>query len=99
MEDQADLCFTSVRQATSSREKIYLLHRHSGHPSFALMKDYFPTLLSGMNAKTLTCEACQLAKHRCSSFKLLNVRCLRSFECVHSYVRGPCSIPSVGGNM
>ena len=69
-----------------------------GHPSFVLMKDYFPTMLSDIDVNSLSCEACQLAKHKGSSFKALSIRCLRSFDCVHSDVWGPCSIPSIGGN-
>ena len=62
LEDQANLCFTSVRQTTSSM----------GHPSFVSMKGYFSTLFCDIDIDTLSCTACQLAKHKRSSFKMLN---------------------------
>ena len=98
LEDQADLCFTSVHQTTTSRVKIYPAHRRMGHPSFVLMKDYFPSMFCDIDVNTLSCEACQLAKHKLSPSKALNIRCLHSFDCVHSDVWAPCSIPSIGGN-
>ena len=61
------------------------------------MNDYFPTMLSDIDNDTLSCEACQLAKHK-HSFKVSNVRCLCFFECVQSDVWGPCSSPKNGGN-
>ena len=82
LEDQANLCLTSVHETTSSREKLYLAHRWMGHPSFVLMKEYFPTMFSDIDVNTLSCESCQLAKHKRSPFKALNIRCLRSFDCV-----------------
>ena len=83
LEDQADLCYTSMCQTTSSWEKkIYILRRRLGVPSFVLMKEYFCELFSDIDVDTLSWTAYLLAEHQQSSFKVLNVRCLHSFECV-----------------
>ena len=75
-----------------SEERVLLLHRRLGHPSFHLLKQTHPTLFHRINIENLICESCQFAKHKRSSFPYTNHRYSSAFECVHSDVWGPCSI-------
>ena len=47
-------------------------------------------MFGGIEVSKVSCEGYQLAKHKCSSFKNLNDRCLNPFECIHSDVWEPC---------
>ena len=80
-----------VVYSTQSDQRAILLHRRLGHPSFHILKSVYPTLFKGANIETLTCEACQFAKHKRASFPQSTHRYLTPFECIHSDVWGPCS--------
>ena len=75
-----------------SEERVILLQRRLGHPSFHLLKQTHPTLFHEIYIENLICEPCQFAKHKRSSFPYTNHRYSSAFECVHSDVWGPCSI-------
>ena len=68
-----------------------------GHPPFELLKTWYPSIFVRIEVSKLFFEACQMEKHKRSSFKNLNDRCLSPFECIHSDVWGPCPIPSISG--
>ena len=53
-----------VAYNTQSEQSVILLHRGLGHPSFHLLKNTHPTLFKGLHIESLTCEACQFAKHK-----------------------------------
>ena len=74
-----------------------MLHMHMGHPHFELLKTCYPSMFGGIEVSKLFCKVCQLGKHKRSSFKNMNDRCLSLFECIHKDVWGPCLIPSISG--
>ena len=80
-----------VVYSTQSDQRAILVHRRLGHPSFHILKSVYPTLFKGVNIETLTCEACQFAKHKRASFPQSTHRYLTPFKCIHSDVWGPCS--------
>ena len=75
-----------VAYNTQSEQSAILLHRRLGHPSFYLLKNTHPTLFKGLDIESLTCEACQFAKHKRTPFPQTNHRLLSTFECIHSDV-------------
>ena len=80
-----------VVYSTQRDQRVILLHRQLGHPSFHILKSVYPTLFNGINIETLTCEACQFSKHKRASFPQSNHRYLSTFECIHSDVWGSYS--------
>ena len=50
-------------------ETLELLHRRMGLPAFEVLRWSFPSLCKNVDMRNLFCEACDLAKHRRSSFK------------------------------
>ena len=74
-----------------------MLHMRVDHPPFESLKTCYPSMFGGIEVYKLSCEACQLTKHKHYSFKNLNDRCLNPFECIHSDVWGPCPILSIFG--
>ena len=80
-------CLTSVDQSKMVAH-IQVQHQRMGYPAFVLLEKTFPFLFKGFTSRELTCEACQLAKHKRTSFKSLNDRSLIAFECVLSDVWG-----------
>ena len=75
-----------------------LYHSRFGHPSFGLLKLWFPSLFCRLDEATLFCETCQLAKHKRVSFIHVRVRCSFPFYCIHSDLRGPSPITGVQGH-
>jgi hypothetical protein len=70
-------------------------HFHLGHPSLAKLKFSTPTL---SHVPSLECEACQLRKHRHSSFSSSGPsRQSKSFDLVHTDIWGPSRISTLNG--
>ena len=80
-----------MRQGAAAEDRVLMLHMRMGHPPFELLNTFYPSMFGGIEVSKLFCEACQLAKHKRSSFKSLNDRCLSPFECIHSDVWGHVS--------
>ena len=66
-------CFMVQRSLHSvdeqRRGRLVLTHHRLGHPPFSTLRRLFPSLCTGLDLQTIVCEACQLAKHRRSSFR------------------------------
>ena len=79
-------------------ETLELLHRCMGHPTFELLRWSFPSLYKNVDMRNVFYDACELAKHRRSSFKSSDERCLKPFERIHSDVWGPCHVQGLNGH-
>ncbi|XP_078437813.1 uncharacterized protein LOC144708393 [Wolffia australiana] len=89
----------SLRPADEQRRgRLHLTHQRLRHPSFAILKRLFPTLFVGLDPKTIVCEACQLAKHRRSSFPSSQSHTSTPLLRIHSDVWGPAPKPSLQGH-
>ena len=55
----------------------------------------FPYLFQGLDISEFHCETCELAKHTCVSFPIINKRSSHPFHLIHSDVWGPSTIPNV----
>ena len=97
LDEVTSTCLASVDQSKMVAQ-IQLQHQRMGHPAFGLLEKTFPFLFNRFTSRELTCEVCQLAKHKRTSFKPLNDRSLIAFECVHSNVWGPVQVPGISGH-
>ena len=79
-------------------ETLELLHRCMGQPAFEVLRWSFPSLCKNVDMRNLFREACELAKHRRSSFKSSDERCLMPFERIHSDVWVPCHMQGLNGH-
>ena len=77
-----------VVSMNSADEKIHLLHRRLGHPSFATMKNMYPDLFGRISLNTVFCEACQLAQLKHNTYVLPNNRCTSPFQLIHCDILG-----------
>ncbi|CAL8995150.1 unnamed protein product [Prunus brigantina] len=85
---------TSVEKKTS---EVWLWHRRLGHASFGYLQKLFPSLFSGLESSSFTCDICELAKSHRVPFPLRSNQSLIPFSLVHSDVWGPSKIPTPGG--
>ena len=63
------MCFSLVRQGVVVEDRALILHMRMSHPLFELLKTGYPSLVQGIEVSKLSCEACQLTKHKRFSFK------------------------------
>ena len=72
LDDGGRSCLMVARGLTPIDEQwrghLYLTHQRLGHPPLSILRHLFPSLFVGLDPETITCEACQLAKHRRASF-------------------------------
>jgi len=81
----------------SNKDKVWLYHRHLGHPSFSVLKLMFPMLFKESTIEMFHCNDCELAKHKRASFPISNTRTLIPFSLIHSDIWGPSAVPNVSG--
>ena len=95
-------CFTvqqSIRSADEQqRGRLQLTHQRLGHPPFSTLQRLFPSLCTGLDLQAVVCEACQLAKHRRSSFHLSPSHTSTPLYHIHSDVWGPAPQSSLKGH-
>ena len=70
----------------------------AGPPSFFDSSGLFPSLCTGLDLQTIVCEACQLAKHRRSSFRPSMSHTSTPLYRIHSDVWGPAPQSSLKGH-
>ena len=56
----------------STAEKIHLLKRRLGHPSFSTLKNMYPNLFGKLSLENFICEACQLPQLKRNTYLLEN---------------------------
>src|SRR5437016_5400348 len=78
-------------------QELLLLHRRLGHPSFATMPHFYPSLFNSCSRGSLVCNACELAKHTRVPYPSLGLRSSKPFEIIHPDVWGPCEVNSILG--
>ena len=71
-----------------NNEDVLLWHQRLGHPSFDYMKHLFPSLLN-KNSVPFSCETCQLAKQKRSTYPQLSYKPTAPFTIIHSDIWGP----------
>ena len=72
----------------SNNEDVLLWHQRLGHPSFDYMKHLFPSLFN-KNSVPFSCETCQLAKQKRSTYPQLSYKPTTPFTIIHSDIWGP----------
>ena len=70
-------------------EHLEIIHSCFGHPSFELLGRMFSHFVKEIDLSKVTCDTCQLAKHKPNSFKGTNDRRRHPFYVIHSDVWGP----------
>ena len=95
-------CFMVQRSLSSvaeqRRSRLLLTHQRLGHPPFSSLQRLFPSLCTGLDLTTVVCEACQLAKHRRSTFSPSESHSSVPLFRVHSDVWGPAPQASLRGH-
>ncbi|XP_073219751.1 uncharacterized protein [Cicer arietinum] len=71
----------------TNKEKAQLYHCRLGHPSFRVVKVFFPSLFKNLNVESLHCEVCPIS-NKMSHFL---------FFLVHTDVWGPAYVPNISG--
>ena len=69
-----------------------------GHPSFFALKKLYPGLFSRTEFESLSCDACEYAKHTKNSYPLSDNKSTIPFSTIHSDVWGPTQILSLSGS-
>jgi hypothetical protein len=57
-----------------------------GHPSFVAQRNLFPALSKQCTTTTLSCDACEFAKHIHATYSSTNNRSSKPFMVIHSDV-------------
>ena len=83
--------------ALSPLQKAHLFHSHLGHSSFELLKKKFPVFAKDGDLSNIVCEACQYAKHRCTSFNRHSEGRSSPFQLIYSDVWGLSLVASLNG--
>ena len=63
----------------NEEEKVILLHRRLGHPSFDLLQTMYPQYFEKLSFNKLVCDACQLAKSKRKLYPSMNLTCQKYF--------------------
>ena len=84
--------------AEQRRSRLHLTHQWLGHPSFSTLRRLFPSLCTGLDPKTVICEACQLAKHRRASFTPSISHTTTPFFQIHNDAWGPAPQAGLKGH-
>ena len=80
-------------------DRLWLLHRRLGHPSFSILKLLFPRLLCGYSVVRFVGDACRRAKHHRTSYPSSTSRTSSPFSLIHTDVWGlpPSTTPQAPG--
>ena len=70
----------------SQHDRLWLLHRRLGHPSFSTLKLLFPLLFCGYSVDRFVCDACRPAKHHRMSYPPFTSRMSSPFSLIHTDV-------------
>ncbi|XP_078431084.1 uncharacterized protein LOC144702933 [Wolffia australiana] len=95
----SSLAFAAAAVSLSaSHERLWLLHRRLGHPSFATLYRLFPKLFQGHSVDRFVCTACRIAKHHRTTYPISSSHSLTPFSLIHTDVWGPSPIHSTSGS-
>ena len=98
--------FAGVAKTPSKRSRgddaqllnhLKIIHFRFGHPSFELLVRMFPLFVKDIDLSKVTCDTCQLAKHKQNSFKGTHDRSQHTFPLIHNDVWGPFPSIKVSG--
>ena len=92
--------FVVAAAAVSSltqHDRLWLLRRRLGHPSFSTLKLLFPSLFCGYSVDRFVCDACRRAKHHWTSYPPSTSRTSSPFSLIHTDVWGPAPVHSTSG--
>ena len=81
----------------SQHDRLWLLHRRLGHPSFSTLKLLFPRLFCGYSVDRFVCDACCCAKHHRTSYPPSTSRTSSPFSLIHTDVWGPAPVHNTSG--
>lgn len=79
----------------SFKEKIWLWHRHLGHPPFSLLQKMFPMVLYKVNVSRFHCEKCGLDKHHRVPYPISKSSSFVLFAIINSDIWGPSRVTNV----
>uniref|UniRef100_A0A5B6Z677 Putative polyprotein n=1 Tax=Davidia involucrata TaxID=16924 RepID=A0A5B6Z677_DAVIN len=77
--------------------ELHQWHRRLGHPSFGVLGKLFPLLVKQCTHNKFICDACELAKHKRTSYPSFNNKSTAPFMIVHSDVWGPSRVVTLSG--
>jgi len=86
-----------TESAMTDKEKIHLHHCRMGHPSFQIVKNIFPSLFKNIDIGSMSCELCELTKHKHLPFPINNKLSDQPFSLVHTDVWGLANFPNFLG--
>ena len=85
-----------IQASASAKEKVILLHRRLGYPSF-LLKNMYTQFFEKLPVHKLVCDACQLVKLKRNLYPHEENRFQASFQLIHCDRSGPSPHTDVYG--
>ena len=94
-----DRAHVAVVTTSPSYDRLWLLRRRLGHPSFSTLRLLFPRLFCGQPVDRFVCDACSRAKHHRTTYPLsLSLsRSTTPFSIIHTDIWGPAPVHSTSG--
>ena len=84
--------FVAAAVYSPSHDRLWLLHRHLGHPYFSTLRALFPRLLHGQPVDRFVCHACRQEKHHRVVYP--PSRTASPFSLIHTDIWGPAPVHS-----